>query len=137
MVMQNFESITKGIVTFLKADEIVASNNKITFGYSITTLPNPLRKIYTVVKPQKMTVEENTEEGSSNTKVILYTIGLSLHKAEGENPSNLLSKFSSILEAFEESTSYTVYNAGFNELKRDADSNSVILPAYITFKMYY
>ncbi len=84
-----------------------------------------------------MTVEENTQEGSSYTKVILYTIGLSLHKAEGENPSNLLSKFSSILEAFEESTSYTVYNAGFNELKRDADSNSIILPAYITFKMYY
>lgn len=135
--MYNFEQITNTAKKILEADELVSGTNIITLSFYPRTLPNPLRTLYTVVKPQKMTVEENKEEGSSYSKVVRYTVGISIHKAERRDPSELLSRFSAVIDAFEKSDEFTVESAGFDSLKRDPDTNSIILPGYVTFKMYY
>ena len=135
--MESFENITRRIRDVLAANEEFAGSNIVTLGFVPRTLPNPLRSLYTVVKPVKMTVEENTEEGSSYSKVVRYTVGISLHKAERRDPSELLTRFTIALEVFEASNDFTVFDAGFDSMKRDPDTNSIVLPAYITLKMYY
>ncbi len=135
--MESFENITRRIRDVLAANEEFAGSNIVTLGFVPRTLPNPLRSLYTVVKPVKMTVEENTEEGSTYSKVVRYTVGISLHKAERRDPSELLTRFTIALEVFEESNDFTVLDAGFDSMKRDPDTNSIVLPAYITLKMYY
>lgn len=135
--MESFENITRRIRDVLAANEEFAGSNIVTLGFVPRTLPNPLRSLYTVVKPVKMTVEENTEEGSTYSKVVRYTVGISLHKAERRDPSELLTRFTIALEVFEASNDFTVLDAGFDSMKRDPDTNSIVLPAYITLKMYY
>ena len=135
--MESFENITRRIRDVLAANEEFAGSNIVTLGFVPRTLPNPLRSLYTVVKPVKMTVEENTEEGSTYSKVVRYTVGISLHKAERRHPSELLTRFTIALEVFEASNDFTVLDAGFDSMKRDPDTNSIVLPAYITLKMYY
>ncbi len=135
--MYNFEEITNQAKETLEKDNAVAATNTITLSFYPRTLPNPLKTMFTVVKPQEMTVAENTEEGSTYSKVIRYTVGISIHKAERRDPSDLLSKFSAVLNAFESSNDFTVESAGFDSLKRDPDTNSIVLPGYVTFKMYY
>lgn len=135
--MESFEQITKKIRDILAGDEVFAGNNVVTLGFVPRTLPNPLMTLYTVVKPIKMTVEENTEEGSTYPKVVRYTVGISLHKAERRDPSNLLTRFSIGLEVLENNNTVDVIEAGFDSMKRDPDTNSVVLPGYITLKMYY
>ena len=135
--MESLENITRRIRDVLAANEEFAGSNIVTLGFVPRTLPNPLRSLYTVVKPVKMTVEENTEEGSTYSKVVRYTVGISLHKAERRDPSELLTRFTIALEVFEASNDFTVLDAGFDSMKRDPDTNSIVLPAYITLKMYY
>lgn len=135
--MESFENITRRIRDVLAANEEFAGSNIVTLGFVPRTLPNPLRSLYTVVKPVKMIVEENTEEGSTYSKVVRYTVGISLHKAERRDPSELLTRFTIALEVFEASNDFTVLDAGFDSMKRDPDTNSIVLPAYITLKMYY
>lgn len=135
--MDSFEQITERIRDMLAGNEEFAGNNVVTLSFVPRTLPNPLRTLYTVVKPVKMTVEENTEEGSSYSKVVRYTVGISFHKAERRDPSDLLTRFSIALEIFEASNNFAVESAGFDSMKRDPDTNSIVLPGYITLKMYY
>lgn len=135
--MHNFEQITNRVKETLEASIEVSGTNIITLSFYPRTLPNPLKTLYTVVKPLKMTVEENTEEGSTYSKVIRYTVGISIHKAERRDPSELLIRFSSVLEALEADDRFVIESAGFDSLKRDPDTNSIILPGYVTLKMYY
>lgn len=135
--MLQFEDITKQVKSVLEANEIVSGANVITLSFNPRTLPNPLRTLYTVVKPLKMTVEANTEEGTTYAKVVHYTVGISLHKAERRDPSELLTRFSYVLDALEKSNQFSVESAGFDNMRRDPDTNSIILPGYVTLKMYY
>lgn len=135
--MQDIQQFTNKAKTLLENDEVVSSGNVVTLGYYPRTLPNPLLQIYTVVKPLKIEITENQEEGSSYNKVVRYTLGISLHKAEKRNPADLLSKFTAIVNAFEASNEFQVESAGSDQLKRDPDTNSIIFPGYLTFKMYY
>lgn len=135
--MKSFESIIDELIVFLKGKEVISSGSKILPAYIPSKLPNPLRSIYIVVKPEKLTVEKNEEEGVKYDKVVKFTVGISIRKSERENPAELLAKFTAILNALEKDKGYNVLNAGFKEMKRDADSNSVVLPCYITVKMYY
>lgn len=115
----------------------VTRGNKIVTGFSTGVVPSPLKSLYTVVKPLELKTEKINQEGVSTNNLAKFTIGINIHKAEKLDPSELLDRYSKIVNLFEESQSFTVYTTGFGELKRNADTNSIFLPAYITLAYYY
>lgn len=115
----------------------VTRGNKIVTGFSTSVVPSPLKSLYTVVKPLELKTEKINQEGVSTNNLAKFTIGINIHKAEKLDPSELLDRYSKIVNLFEESQSFTVYTSGFGELQRNADTNSIFLPAYITLAYYY
>lgn len=115
----------------------VTRGNKIVTGFSTGVVPSPLKSLYTVVKPLELKTEKINQEGVSTNNLAKFTIGINIHKAEKLDPSELLDRYSKIVNLFEESQNFTVYTTGFGELKRNADTNSIFLPAYITLAYYY
>lgn len=115
----------------------VAKGNRIVTGFGTGIVPSPLKSLYTVVKPLELKVEKISQEGVSSSNIAKFKIGVNIHKAEKLDPSELLERYSKIVNLFEESQLFTVYTSGFGELQRNADTNSVFLPAYITLAYYY
>lgn len=115
----------------------VTKGNKIVTGFSTGVVPSPLKCLYTVVKPLELKIEKINQEGVSASNLAKFTIGINIHKAEKLDPTELLDRYSKIVNLFEESQTFTVYTSGFGELQRNADTNSIFLPAYITLAYYY
>ncbi|MDD6021681.1 MAG: hypothetical protein PUB94_03385 [Oscillospiraceae bacterium] len=121
----------------ISGSETVTAGNKIVTGFSTGIVPSPLKSLYTVVKPLELQVEKIEKEGVSSSNLAKFKMGINIHKAEKLDPSELLGRFSEIVDLFEQSSDFTVYSSGFGELQRNADTNSIFLPGYIVLAYYY
>lgn len=125
------------IKTLLENDETVSANNKITLSFEPSSLPNPLMTIYTVLKPLSLSVKDNSDPNISADKVAYFKMGINIHKAERLNPSDMITRLTDILTLIENDQDYTVFETGFDKMFRDTDTNSIVLPGFVTFAEYY
>lgn len=128
---------------FDKALKLISSNsevtdgNKIVTGFSTGVVPTPLKCLYTVIRPLKLDITQVTNASGTHTNEAKFTVGITLHKAEKLDPTELLEKFSRIIALFEESSDFSLYSSGFEEMERNADTNSIFLPGRATFIYYF
>lgn len=123
--------------TLIASNSELAANNKIVTGFGEGIVPSPLKYLYTVIKPLELTIEKITQADIDASNLAKFTIGINIHKAEKLDPSELLEMYSKIIDLVDNSSDFTVFASGFGELQRNADTNSIFLPAYITFAYYY
>lgn len=135
--MINCYTVISNIKSVLTSSSAVSSGNEIVFGYNTHRLPNPLRKVYTVLKPLSLVSKPYEGTDAAYTKTAVFTVGINLHKAERYNPTDLLSRFTLIMDELEKSKSFGISESGFSEMKRNADTNSIILPCYVKLRIHY
>ncbi len=135
--MINYLSEMNKAKSLINANSDITNGNKVVTGFNTGIVPTPLRCLYTVIKPLKLEVEKTESETGTTTKCAKFRLGINIHKAEKLDPNELLERFSMILNLLENSGSFDVDSSGFGELERDADTNSIFLPGYITFAYYY
>ncbi len=135
--MINYFTEMNKVKDLIAGDETITQGNKIVTGFSNGIVPAPLKSLYTVIKPIELTVQRINESGVAASNFARFKIGITIHKAEKLDPTELLERFSQILELFEGSQDFTVYDSGFGELERNADTNSIFLPGYVTLAYYY
>ncbi len=135
--MINYLTEMNKVKTLIAGNTDITNGNKIVTGFNTGIVPAPLKSLYTVIKPLELKVERINQEGIDASNLAKFTIGINIHKAEKLDPSELLDRFSKIIGLFEDSSSFSVYASGFGELERNADTNSIFLPGYITLAYYY
>lgn len=115
----------------------VTDGNKIVTGFSTGIVPTPLKCLYTVIRPLNLDITKVTTASGTQINEAKFTVGITLHKAEKLDPTELLEKFSLMIALFEESEELSLYSSGFEEMERNADTNSIFLPGRATFIYYF
>lgn len=104
---------------------------QVKLSYQKNVIPDPLRKVYIVINPQKITVTPYA--GGYRTKSVGFRMGINIHCGETQNPKLLFEMFSRMLMAVDDSGVFSVTESGCGEVRSDSDTNSILLPAYIEF----
>lgn len=135
--MINFSTEISKAKALIATDSDVTLGNKVVSGFETTIVPSPLKGLYTVIKPLNLKITKETNIDTGTTNIAKFTIGVTIHKAEKLDPSDLLGKFSLMIALFESSKEFVVDSCGFDEMERSADTNSIYLPGWVTFIYTY
>lgn len=134
--MIDLSALMSSLITQLRNDSIVSSETKIVSAYSLKKLPNPLLQTYVVLNIDEAQVED-TREFPQYDKVIHMTVSINIHRTETSNPVYLFRAFSNIVGSMETSNLFDMTDAQCKAVKRNADTNSILLPCKIKFDVYY
>lgn len=127
------EDVILSLKDTISQSSYLDSDTQVRLAYRKNVLPNPLRKTYITLNPDKITVLPYHDNGGVNTKTVTYNVGLNIHIPESGNPSLLLRDFSSVLTTLDESGVFGIEEATCGEIKSDSDTNSVYLPCNVKF----
>lgn len=131
--MTNIDSVLLSLRDEIEQNGITGSEIKVKFSYQKNVLPNPIRKTYIILNPEKITVLPYHSEYGYYRNQITYTVGISIHIPEEGNPSILFRDLSFILDRLDEGGVFNIESATCGEIMSDSDTNSIFLPCSIKF----
>lgn len=114
---------------------VADSLTEVRISYDLKTLPNPLRKIYIILNPSKITVSPYRDDYSPSTKKIDFVMKIDIYRSELSDPAGLFQVFSQTLSTLDESHVFTVDEASCGEIKSDPDTNAICLPCIFKFSV--
>lgn len=135
--MVNYLTEINKLKTLIKSNSEITKNNKIVTGFNTGIVPTPLKSLYTVIKPLELQLDKISQDSVDASTFAKFKIGINIHKAEKLDPSELLERYSKIVDLVDSSSDFTLHSSGFGELSRNADTNSILLPSFIVLAYYY
>jgi len=122
---------------FMKNNATIGDLADYFIAYTQKTLPNPITKKYVVLNIDNITSLKESDSPQTYTYTMDVKMSFNIHIAESGNGSDCLTLFSQIMTVFESSNTFRVSQSGCGQLKRDSDTNSIYLPCYMIYTVYY
>lgn len=131
--MINIDGVMDSLKDVIAQRGIIGSEIKVKLAYQKNVLPNPVRKTYITLNPEKITVLPHHNDYGYYSKQVNYSVNMNIHIPEEANPSMLFRDFSFILTGLDEGGIFDIEDAACGKIKSDPDTNSIYLPCKIKF----